>query len=167
MLNCFKIKTYIFIVFSFKVIMRNSILSFVYNPKTRSFLLLNLAKSINHYPSGIRFIVCGEVDKKESCLAAAEREVKEGTGLDVNEIISLDWGSVYNWEGDEYKEMTFLTFVNSKDTKLGKKYSEYAWLSLREFISKISWNGNITLLKEVLKKGINKEVYFNKKERGQ
>ena len=147
--------------------MKNKILVFIYNPKTDRFLLLNTANHYDRSPIGGKFTVTGETEKEESLEKAVERELKEETGLIPQEILSLNWGSVYNWKDEEFKEMNFIVFVDSKKVILNEKHSRYKWLELSEFIKSIDWNDDKKLLKKVLENAIKKEIYFDKKERGQ
>lgn len=147
--------------------MKQKILSFVYNRKTKKFLLLDMTKHPDHAPNGGRFTVTGGIEKSESPERAVEREIKEETGLDAEEIFSLNWGSVYNWKGEEFKEMNFITFVESEEVILNEEHSKYEWLGLDGFIKNIDWDDDKKLLNKVLEKAIKKEVYFDKREREQ
>lgn len=147
--------------------MKQKILAFIYNKKNKKFLLLDMTKHPDHAPNGGRFTVTGGIEEKESPEKAVEREVREETGLDAEEIFPLNWGAVYNWAGEEFKEMNFIVFVKSKKVILNEENSKYEWLGLERFIKNIDWNDNKELLKKVLDKAIKKEVYFDKKEREQ
>ena len=83
----------------------------------------------------------------------------------MKDIFSLNWGSTYKWKNEEFKEMNFIVFVDSNKVILNEKHPKYKWLHIDEFIKKIKWEDNMVLLKKVLEKGINKELYFDKKER--
>ncbi|MBU3906667.1 MAG: histidine phosphatase family protein [Nanoarchaeota archaeon] len=124
-------------------------LSFIYNSKSNKFLLKDSKGIINK-----------EIKENESHEKVIEEAIKE-FGLDIEEVFPLKWGSVYNLDGEEFKEMNFLSFVNDR------KIFDYKWLNLEEFIKQIDWKDNKKLLKKVLEKAIKREVYFNKKEREQ
>jgi len=147
--------------------MKQKILSFIYNQGTNNFLILKMTKHPDHAPKGGWFTVTGSIEKDETPEKAVKREVKEETGLNTKDIIALNWGSIYEWQGEEFKEMNFISFVDSEAVKLNEEHSEYKWLDINDFIKKISWNDDKELLKRVLEKGIKKEFYFDKKERGQ
>ena len=83
------------------------------------------------------------------------------------DIFSLNWGTTYKWKNEEFKEMNFIAFVTSKKIILNEKSSKYKWLHIDKFIKEIRWGDNTALLKNVLEKGIKKELYFDNKERGQ
>lgn len=107
------------------------------------------------------FVVTGGVEKGETYDEAVAREILEETGLITEEIIPLNWGSIYNWGDEICEEHNFISFVNSGDILLNEEHSKYEWLNLDEFINKINWDNNKELLKQVLNKALNKEKHFN------
>lgn len=145
--------------------MKQKILTFVYNQEQKKFLLFNIAK--NPAIKKKWFTITGEINKGESPTMAVLRILKERTDLIATEVFNLNWGSVYKWKSEEIKEMNHLSFVNNRDITLNNKQSEYIWLTLKKFIKKIDWDDNKELLKKVLEKAVNKEIYFDKKERDQ
>jgi len=112
-------------------------------------------------------IPAGKLAANESPLHCIKRELREETGLIASRILSLNWGSVYLWRGEEFKEMNFLSFVNEDKVILNEEYSNYKWVDLEEFIKEINWEDNKRLLKKVIEKAIKEEIFFNKKEREQ
>ena len=146
--------------------MKHKILSFIYDSQNKLFLALYSKPHPEHGPGGW-FTVTGGVEEEESEKDAVKREVKEETELDVLEIFDLNWGSVYKWKGEECKEMNYISFVEHENVRLNEEHSKYEWLGIDEFIDRIAWNDDKALLMKVLEKAIKKEIYFNKKERGQ
>lgn len=106
------------------------------------------------------FVVTGGVEENENYEEAVSREVMEETGLIVEEIFPLNWGSVYNWWDEVCEEHNFVSFVNSKDVTLNEEHSKYKWLDINKFIKIIKWDDDKELLKKVLEKALNKENYF-------
>ena len=145
--------------------MENKILTFIYNKKENKFLLLNMTKHPDHSPEGGWFVVTGGIESNESNEEAVKRELLEETGLKSKFILPLNWGSTYIWKGKECKEMNFITFVDSMRLILNEEHSDYLWLGLNKFIKKIDWKDNKKLLKKVLEKAKDKEIFFDKKER--
>lgn len=140
--------------------MKRKILTFVVcNDK---FLALEMTKHPEHAPKGGWFVVTGDVEENESSEDAVEREVLEETRLEIEEIIQLNWGSIYEWRGELCEEQNFISFVKSKEIILNEEHSKYEWLDLDEFIKKINWDDDKNLLRTVLKKAINKERHFDK-----
>ena len=140
--------------------MKRKILTFIVNDG--KFLALEMTKHPEHAPQGGWFVVTGGVEENESPEDTVTREVLEETGLNIEEIISLNWGSIYEWGGELCEEQNFITFVKSGEVVLNEEHSDYQWLSLDEFIKKINWDDDKELLRKVLEKAINKEKYFDK-----
>lgn len=108
------------------------------------------------------FVVTGGINEGEDYEEAVSREVIEETGLGVNEIFPLNWGSVYTWRDEVCEEHNFISFVNSKDVILNEEHSKYEWLNIDKFIEMIKWDDDKELLKKILKKALNKESHFKK-----
>ena len=144
--------------------MKRKILTFVVNEG--KLLALEMTKHPEHAPEGGWFVVTGGVEENESSENAVAREVLEETGLEIEDIIPLNWGSVYEWDYNGVKniceEINFLSFVKSGEITLNEEHSQYEWLNLDEFIKKINWDDDKELLKKVLEKALKKEKYFEK-----
>jgi NADH pyrophosphatase NudC (nudix superfamily) len=138
--------------------MKRKILVFVVNEG--KLLALEMTKHPEHAPEGGWFVVTGGVEENESYENTVAREILEETGLKVEEIISLNWGSIYEWGEELCKEQNFIAFVKSGEVILNEEHSKYEWLNLDEFIKKINWDDDKELLKKVLEKALNKEKYF-------
>lgn len=107
------------------------------------------------------FVVTGGIENGEAHEKAVTREILEETGLITKRIISLNWSSVYNWCNEVCEEHNFISFVESGDVLLNEEHSKYEWLNLDDFVKKINWDDDKELLKQVLKKALNKEKYFD------
>ena len=140
--------------------MKRKILTFVVNDG--KLLVLEMTKHPEHAPEGGWFVVTGGVEENESSKDAVAREVLEETGIDIEEIISLNWGSIYEWLGELCEEQNFIAFVKSGEVILNEEHSKYEWLNLDEFIKKINWDDDKELLRKVLEKALNKEKHFDK-----
>jgi 8-oxo-dGTP pyrophosphatase MutT (NUDIX family) len=92
---------------------KRKILTFVVNDG--KLLVLEMTKHPEHAPEGGWFVVTGGVEENESSENAVAREVLEETGLEIEDIIPLNWGSVYEWDYKGVKniceEINFLSFV--------------------------------------------------------
>lgn len=139
--------------------MNQKILSFITDGKK---LLALYSEPHPKHGEGGWFVITGEVEEDETHKQAVAREILEETGLDIEEIVSLNWGSIYNWENDICKEYNFLTFVKPGRIILNEEHSKYEWLNLDEFVNLIKWDDYKELLKKVLKKALKKEKYFDK-----
>ncbi|MBS3086882.1 NUDIX domain-containing protein [Candidatus Pacearchaeota archaeon] len=141
--------------------MKQKILSFIVHD--RKFLVLRNNPHPKH-GGDFWFVVTGGVEKGENQVEAVKREVFEETGLIVNEIFDLNWGSVYKWEKDLCEELNFVSFVDSENIILNEEHTEHEWLNLDSFIDRIKWEDDKELLRKVLKKALNKKQYFKKQE---
>ncbi len=137
------------------------VLSFVFSKG--KFLALHSEPHPKHGDCGW-FIVTGEVESGESLDNAVRREIKEETGLDSSEILSLNWGSIYEWCNEICEEMNFITFVKPGKIKLNEEHNKYEWMNLDNFVERIKWDDDKNLLKKVLTKALNKKLHFLKKE---
>ena len=95
--------------------MNKKVLAFIYNEKKRKFLILKTGDSNEelHGPSEW-YTVTGSVEKGESHENAVKREVKEETNLEVKEVYPLQWGCIYEWQGEEHEELYFIAFADSE-----------------------------------------------------
>ena len=116
--------------------MNKKVLAFIYNEKKRKFLILKTGDSNEelHGPSEW-YTVTGSVEKGESHENAVKREVKEETNLEVKEVYPLQWGCIYEWQGEEHEELYFIAFADSENVKLDNiEVINYKWLDLDEFV---------------------------------
>jgi len=139
--------------------MKKKILTFVVDKG--KFLALYSEPHPDHGEGGW-FVVTGGVEENETHEEAVTREILEETGLAVDEIITLNWGSIYNWWDELCKEQNFIAFVKPGKVILSEEHSKYAWLEIDDFVESIKWNDDKRLLKKVLEKALNKERYFDK-----
>jgi len=146
--------------------MKSKILAFIYDLGKNQFLSLYGEPHPEHGEGGW-FVVTGGIEKGETFEEVVRREILEKTGLEVSEILPLNWGSTYKWEGEECLEMNYFVFTKSGEIVLNEERSKYEWLDLKKFVERINWNDNKNLLEKVLTLAINREIYFNKKERGE
>ena len=131
--------------------MQRKILTFIVHGKN---ILALYSEPHPKHGEGGWFVVTGSVEKNEDFEEAVSREVMEETGLAVEEIFPLNWGSVYNWRDEVCEEHNFVSFVNSKKVILNEEHSKYEWLDIDKFIEIIKWGDNKELLGKVLKKSL-------------
>jgi 8-oxo-dGTP pyrophosphatase MutT (NUDIX family) len=137
--------------------MQKKILTFVVHGKK---ILALYSEPHPKHGEGGWFVVTGAIEKGESAEDAVKREVKEETGLLVKEIFSLNWGSIYDWRGDICEEYNFVSFIKPGKIVLNEEHSKYKWLDIDNFTKIIRWDDDKKLLKKVLEKALNKEIYF-------
>ena len=131
--------------------MQRKILTFIVHGKN---ILALYSEPHPQHGEGGWFVVTGSVEENEDFEEAVSREVMEETGLVVEEIFPLNWGSVYNWRDEVCEEHNFVSFVNSKKVILNEEHSKYEWLDIDKFIEIIKWGDNKELLGKVLKKSL-------------
>lgn len=108
------------------------------------------------------FVVTGGVKDNETHEEAVIREILEETGLITEEVMPLNWGSIYELLGKWCEEHNFITFVKPGNVVLNEEHSKHDWLNIEGFIERINWDDDKKLLKEVLEKALNKEKHFDK-----
>lgn len=100
------------------------------------------------------YVVTGGVKENETDEAAARREIKEETNLEIIEIRPTDSTLEYEWpksSGKMYKELVFFVLVKEGKVKLSQwEHLEYKWLDQTNFIKEIDWFGDKAELVKIL-----------------
>lgn len=139
----------------------DKILTFIVN-EYNEILLLKGSKNDPQFKKSFWYVVtggCEEYDLKRE--DTVRREVKEETGIDkIEDILYLNWIFKYNSLGVKCTEYAYITFVKKEKVILNEENIGYKWCTKKEFIEKIQWDGNKEELYNVLKKALNKELYF-------
>jgi 8-oxo-dGTP pyrophosphatase MutT (NUDIX family) len=108
---------------------------------------------ILHYPAGHWDFPKGNVEKGESDLDAAIREIGEETGLTDLRFINgfKKMIQYYYRRGDQLvrKTVTFyLAESKTKDIKLSYEHQGYVWLPIQEAMAKVTYQNARNVLKE-------------------
>lgn len=93
---------------------------------------------------------CEEID--DSLEDTVRREIKEETGLDITQIINLEWPFRYKSLGKECIEHAFIAYTNQENIKLNEESIEHKWCDINEFIDLIKWDDNKQELKQRIEK---------------
>ena len=141
--------------------MKKKILCFIVNNNNKLLALRNNFENLK-YGGDFWFVVTGGVDNNESYKDAAIREIKEETNLDVDELFFLNWESKYIWNNEICKELNYIAFVKDGKIVLNEENIDFKWLNKDDFINLIKWEDDKKILKKVLEKGLEKEVFFKK-----
>ena len=142
----------------------NKILSFIIN-EDKELLLLQGSPNDPQLKKSICYVVTGSCENTDNSMEdTVKREVAEETGLNALDIIYLNWVFKYKSLGKKCTEHAYMTFVQKTNIKLNEESIGYKWCDIDEFIEKIDWLGDKNKLKNVLKKAINKEIFFKIKE---
>lgn len=108
---------------------------------------------ILHYPAGHWDFPKGNVEKGESDLDAAIREISEETGLTDLKIINGFKKRIqyYYKRGDQLVKKTvtfYLAESKTKDVKLSYEHQGYIWLPIDEALAKVTYQNARNVLKE-------------------
>lgn len=103
------------------------ILTFIVN-ENNELLLLKGSKKDPQFKKTFWYVVtggCEEIDlgREES----VRREVKEETGLVVNDMLYLNWIFEYKSLGKVCTEYAYISFVNKSEVVLNEESVEYKW----------------------------------------
>lgn len=137
------------------------ILTFIINQDKRILLLHNNCEDLSH-GGDIWYTVTGAVenydnDRKDT----VKREVKEETDIDVNEVIYLNVKLKYVNRNKDCVEYIYASFIDKSNISLNEEWLEYEWLTFDEFLSKCHWYYEKEILKNILSKALNKELYYD------
>lgn len=88
-------------------------------------------------------MVTGKVENGESAYSTALREVKEETGLNVNNLFVVPQvNSFYNSEDDSVNLIpVFVALVDSKDVQLSSEHQEFEWVEKDKAQKLLAWPG--------------------------
>lgn len=142
----------------------NKILSFIVNEK-KELLLLKGSPRDPQFKKSLWYVVtggCERIDKTKE--DTVKREIKEETNLDSQKIIYLNWIFKYMSLGHKCIEYAFITSVNNATIILNEENLDYEWCNIDEFIEKIDWFGDKSILKSVLTKALKGELYFKNEQ---
>ena len=142
----------------------DKILSFIIN-EYNELLLLQGSPNDPQLKKSIWYVVTGGYENNDKTKEnTVKREIKEETGLNTLYIKYLNWIFKYISLGTECIEYVYISFVKKNDIILNEEHIDYCWCNFNDFINKIDWYGDKKKLKKVLKKAINKDLYFECEE---
>ncbi len=131
----------------------NKILSFIINKNNNKLLLLKGSDKDPQFHESFWYVVTGGCeDEDKDFLDTVKREVLEETGLNVKEIIDLEWVFEYESLGNHCIEYAYISYVDSEKVILNEESIDYIWCNLDEFVDKIHWFGERKELEEKLSK---------------
>ena len=142
--------------------MNKKILAFIYNGK--KFLSLRNNPENANFGGDFWFTVTGTIEENESAEDAVKREIREEIGLEVDDILYLNFDSIYKWAGKEHLERNYIVFTKDNEIKLDNEHVEYKWQDIVSFIKDIKWDYNKKELFIVLNKAVKKELFYKKQK---
>ena len=140
------------------------ILSFIVN-ENKELLLLKGSPNDPQFRKSLWYVVtggCETIDKTKE--DTVKREINEETNLDTQKVIYLNWILKYKSLGRECVEYVYITFVKNTNIILNEESIGYKWCDIDDFIKLIDWFGDKVILRKVLDKAINGELFFNKEQ---
>ena len=83
----------------------------------------------------------GKLDKGEDLISSKNREVKEETGLTIQQINPMVFANSYVIEDGGYKDFTYISIFSINKVKKGKvkisdEHSEYSWVNYNEMLKR-------------------------------
>lgn len=136
------------------------ILTFIVNEE-KELLLLKGSKNDLQLKKSIWYVVTGSYEKQDKDFYnTVKREVKEETGLEVIDMMYLNWIFKYLSLGIKCTEYAYISFVQKKEIILNEENIDYKWYKLDDFLNKIDWFYNKKKLRNVLEKAIEKEMFL-------
>jgi dATP pyrophosphohydrolase len=117
----------------------------------QQFLLLK--RSENRIYPGIWQMVSGHIDKKDTAVETAIRELKEETGLKPLRLwVAPNINSFYMPEDDSITLIpVFAAQVEDVEVKISEEHTEFKWLNSEEAKKILAWDGqrrSVDLIKE-------------------
>jgi NTP pyrophosphohydrolases including oxidative damage repair enzymes len=115
-----------------------------------------------YHPVGHWDFPKGHIEKKESEIKAAIREIKEETGIGNLEFVDGFRKEInYNFRRKDklvYKEVVFyLSKTEKKEVKLSFEHKDYVWLPYTEALERLSYDNSKNILKMA-------EIFIENKE---
>ena len=139
---------------------QDKILTFVIN-EHNELLILKGGENDPQFMESFWYVVTGSCEDFDSdFVESVKREVKEETDLDVLETMYLNWIFKYHSLGDDCVEIAYFSKVKKSEITLNEESIGYKWCDLNEFIDLIKWYGSKEVLRKVLEKAFENEVYF-------
>lgn len=135
---------------------KKKILALIYRTRndTQEFLVLKKSADPVHGPA-VFYVVTGAVEKDESNLSAAKREIEEETGItNIINVTKLDKIYEYKHPAEEdylCQEYCFAVLIDDEVRHLSEEHTEYKWLSRDDFVDTIDWYYDKEDLKQLIK----------------
>jgi 8-oxo-dGTP diphosphatase len=106
--------------------------------------VLMIRREPNDFLGGNWEIPGGGIDDGETFIEGLNRELKEETGLEIENIISLFEGFDYINDKHAVKQVNFLVTTKTLDITLSHEHDDYLWVGLNDI-------DNITMTNEMKK----------------
>lgn len=138
----------------------NKILTFIVNKDNKILLLHNNYEDLSH-GGDIWYTVTGAIEECDKDIVdTVKREVKEETNIDIKESIYQNVKLKYTNRNIDCIEYVYVSYIDKYDIKLNEEWIDYKWLNIDEFILNCYWYYEKEVLKNILSKALNKELYY-------
>jgi len=109
---------------------------------------------------GMWRMVAGKIKPNEKAWEACLREIKEETGLEIDELYSVPFiNSFYEWETNKIHDIpVFLAITKESEVIMNDEHNEYEWLYIDEAISRLEWPGQKKGIEESFKMLTNQKM---------
>ena len=102
--------------------------------------ILLLKTNCKRYETNYWSIINGGVDDGETFEKAANREVFEETGLQLEKLYFSGYSCTYEYPKDNLRtKKVFIGLVKSNSIKLSDEHEDYKWVSLKNLKKNFSW----------------------------
>ncbi|MBD61588.1 NUDIX pyrophosphatase [bacterium] len=133
---------------------------FVVNKTNDSYRFLMLKRAKGKIYEGMWRMVAGKIKPNEKAWEACLREIKEETGLKIDELYSVPFiNSFYEWETNKIHDIpVFLAITKESKVMMNDEHNEYEWLYIDEAISRLEWPGQKKGIEESFKMLTNQKM---------
>ena len=133
---------------------------FVVNKMNDSYRFLVLKRAKGKIYEGMWRMVAGKIKPNEKAWEACLREIKEETGLEIDELYSVPFiNSFYEWETNKIHDIpVFLAITKESEVIMNDEHNEYEWLYIDEAISRLEWPGQKKGIEESFKMLTNQKM---------
>ena len=124
---------------------------FVFRHVRDGLRVLVLRRAAGTRCTGAWEIVHGRVEPDERPEAAALREVREETGLEVERLYNLTCQPFYLHRlATVQVAVVFVAFVTAEDVRIASEHDQAEWLSPDEAMVRLSWPRSISALRDAV-----------------
>lgn len=135
------------------------------------YLVLKRSDNVVPYP-GMWQVITGNIEKGETSIDAAKREVHEETGIIVREICTIPYvTNFFNHKNDTiYLSPVFGVIVNSEKCRLSEEHCNFKWLTYDELMKILELPTHreaSTIYRDYILNNENREIFNNSLDQDQ
>ena len=130
---------------------------FVLHGKGKAWRVLTLRRTAGTRSPGSWETVHGHIERGETPVGAARRELREETGLVPERLYSITVNPFYlHRSGTVQLAVVFAAFVASDEVQIGREHDAYEWLTPTQAAKRFSWprdGDSLAQIRKLLEKG--------------